>query len=127
MLCLASLRLRRAVMGTCPRAPGACGPGLERPLTSGESTALGFAIGIGIVAILPGFFGLVTLYRRKAAPSPPTPPVRQIAPVGAKKPVESASATPPAEPATVAEAAPAPISPPQTASEPETEPVVATD
>lgn len=126
MLSILALPLRLAVIGTCPPAPAACGPGLERPLTSGESTALGFAIGIGIVAILTGFFGLVTLYRRKAAPPPPTPPVRQIAPVGAKKPVESAAATPPAEPATVAEAAPAPISPPQTASEPETDPELAT-
>jgi len=125
ILSILALPLRLAVIGTCPPAPAACGPGLERPLTAGESAALGFAIGIGIVAILTGFFGLVTLYRRKAAPPPATPPVRQIAPVGAKKAVESASATPPAEPAIVTEAAPASVSAPQPESEPETEPELA--
>ena len=123
ILSILALPLRLAVIGTCPPAPAACGPGLERPLTAGESTALGFAIGIGIVAILTGFFGLVTLYRRKAAAPPPTtPPVRQIAPVGARKPVESPSPTPIAEPAIAAEVAPAPESPAKPESEPETEP-----
>jgi hypothetical protein len=119
LLAMLALPLRLAVIGTCPPAPAACGPGLERPLTAGESTALGFAIGIGIVAILTGFFGLVTLYRRQAAvaPPPPTPPTRQIAPVGSKKPAESVSAAPVAEPAAVAE--PVLVSPPEPEPEPE--------
>ena len=110
ILAILALPLRLAVIGTCPPAPAACGSGLERPLTAGESNALGFAIGIGIVAILTGFFGLVTLYRRQAAasPAPPTPPTRQIAPVGMKKPAESVSAAPVAEPAVAAAPAPAP-------------------
>src|SRR5216684_5279833 len=122
ILSILALPLRLAVLGTCPPAPAACGPGLERPLTAGESAALGFAIGIGIVAILTGFFGLVTLYRCKAAPAPPTPPVRQIAAVGAKKPVGSAPATAVAEPTSTAEAAPAPTAPPKPEPEPELKP-----
>lgn len=119
ILAILALPLRLAVIGTCPPAPAACGPGFERPLTAGESNALGFAIGIGIVAILTGFFGLVTLYRRQAAasPAPPTPPTRQIAPVGMKKPAESASAALIAEP--VVAAAPAPAPEPEPEPEPE--------
>jgi hypothetical protein len=116
MLAILAVPLRLAVLGTCPPEPAACGPGLERPLTGGESTALGLAIGIGIVAILTGFFGLVTLYRGQAAASAPfTPPTRQIAPVGARKPAESVSAAPVAEPAVAAE--PAPVSAPKTEPE----------
>jgi hypothetical protein len=82
MLAILTLPLRLAVIGTCPPAPAACTSGLERPMTSGESTALGLTIGLGIVAILTGFFALVSLYRRVApAPPVPTPPTRRIAPV----------------------------------------------
>ncbi len=120
LLAILALPLRLAVIGTCLPAPAACAPGLERPLTSGESTALGFAIGIGIVAILTGFFGLVTLYRRQGAASlPPIPPVRQIAPVGTRKPAESTSAAPDAEPAVAAAPRPEPGPPPE--PEPEAE------
>jgi hypothetical protein len=109
ILAILAVPLRLAVLGTCSPEPAPCGVGLERPLTAGESTALGFAIGIGIVAILTGFFGLVTLYRRQAAAvAPSTPPTRQIAPVGTKKPAEPTSAAPVTEPAIVAEPAPAP-------------------
>jgi hypothetical protein len=120
VLAILALPLRLAVIGTCLPAPAACAPGLERPLTSGESTALGFAIGIGIVAILTGFFGLVTLYRRQAATYlPPVPPVRQIAPVGTKKSTESSAAAPAAEPAAAATSQPAAAPAPE--PEPESE------
>ena len=120
ILAMIAVPLRLAVLGTCLPDPAPCGPGLERPLTAGESTALGFAIGIGIVAILTGFFGLVTLYRRQAAASrPPIPPVRQIAPVGAKKPAESTSVAAVAEPAAAATSQPAAAPAPE--PEPEAE------
>jgi len=122
VLAILALPLRLAVIGTCLPAPAACAPGLERPLTSGESTALGFAIGIGIVAILTGFFGLVTLYRRPTAASlPPVPPVRQIAPVGTKKSTESSAAAPAAEPAAAATSQPAAAPAPEPEPEPEPE------
>ena len=96
ILAMLAVPLRLAVIGQCPPAPVPCGIGLERPMTGGETTALGFAVGMGIVAILTGFFGLVTLYRRAQAPTPNTPPVRSIAPVGTTPP---AGATPPPPPA----------------------------
>jgi len=114
ILAMLAVPLRLAVLGICSPEPAPCGAGLERPLTSGESTALGFAIGIGIVAILTGFFGLVTLYRRQAAPPPSTAPTRRIAPVGDR-----------AAPATAVVAAPPQTSPPPSppAPEPVPEPV----
>jgi MFS family permease len=101
--------LRIAMLGACPAESGPCLPGLERPITTEESTALGVVIGIGIVAVLTGFFGLRTLYhryRRQAIP-PPTPPVRRIAPVATKAATEAApgpAAAPAAKPEAVPEA-----------------------
>jgi len=94
MLAVLTLPLRLAVIGTCPPAPAACTSGLERPMTSGESTALGLTVGLGIVAILTGFFALVTLYRRRLAPppAPTTPPARRIAPVTARTSTETVAA-----------------------------------
>jgi hypothetical protein len=114
ILAMLAVPLRLAVLGTCPPAPAACGSGLERPLTSGENNALGFAVGIGIVAILTGFFGLVTLYRRQSAPAPSAPPTRRIAPVGEKAPVAAVAVTP--EPV----AAPSPKPEPMPEAEPAT-------
>jgi hypothetical protein len=91
--------LRIAMLGACPADSGPCLPGLEKPITSEESTALGFVIGIGIVAILTGFFGLRTLYhryRRHEAIPPATPPVRRIAPVATKTSAETAPVASPA-------------------------------
>lgn len=124
ILALLAVPLRLAVIGTCPPEPARCTIGFESPLTSGESTGLGFAIGMGIVAVLTGFFGLVTLYRRSAATrtvgSAASPSVRRIAPVGSSaaartqdKPVE------PATPAVEAAAAPEPAAPEPAAAAPE--------
>jgi hypothetical protein len=101
-LAMLTLPLRLAVSGTCQPAPAACGPGLERPLTSGESGALGLAIALGIAAIMAGYFGLAMLRGREVRPLPrpapetrrtPTVPTRRIPPVVAKPqaPIESAA------------------------------------
>lgn len=100
MLQLVSLPLRLTLVGTCPPSPAQCLPGLERPVTEGEQTGLGFGVGMGIVAIFVGYFGLFNLLRRPpekaafAAPSGTAPPVRTIppiqdAPVEEPKPAES--------------------------------------
>jgi hypothetical protein len=114
ILALLAVPLRLAVTGECPAAPAACTSGLERPLTEAESAGLGLAIGIGIVAILTGFFGLVVLYQHRVDAGPPpaqpaTPPVRRIPPVGATPPTQGASAPAPgsaAVPAALAELEP---------------------
>jgi hypothetical protein len=108
ILAMVAVPLRLAVLGTCPPAPAQCAAGLERPLTGAENTTLGFAVGIGVVAILTGFFGLVTLYRRLATPRASAPPARRIAPVSEKAPVAATAVTP------------APATAPQ--SEPEVQP-----
>jgi hypothetical protein len=91
--------LRIAMLGACPADSGPCLPGFERPITTEESAALGVVIGIGIVAVLTGFFGLRTLshrYRRQAIQPAAAPPVRRIAPVASKPPAEAAPAPAPA-------------------------------
>jgi hypothetical protein len=94
LLSLLALPLRLAVLGMCA-GPGPCAIGLEPPITSSETTALGFAITIGIVSILTGFFGLRTQYHRhrmrRQAAAPSSPPARRIPPVGAKAPAEVGS------------------------------------
>ena len=106
ILAVLTLPLRLAVIGTCPPDPAICPSGLERPMTSGESTALGLTVGLGIVAILTGFFALVTLYRRLApSPTAPTPPARRIAPVTAR------TSTPTVAAETAASAATTPVQP----------------
>jgi len=115
MLAILTLPLRLAVIGTCPPVPAACTSGLERPMTSGESTALGLTIGLGIVAILTGFFALVSLYRRVAPPPPASiPPVRRIAPVTQRTSTETVApetAAPPLAPPAEAEPETAPETP----------------
>jgi hypothetical protein len=106
--------LRLAVIGTCPPAPAQCALGLERPLTGAEDTALAFAIGMGIVAILTGFFALVMLYRRHSVVPPAAPPVRHMDPVATGAPPESDA---PAAPASKLDVAPESV-----AAEPKPEP-----
>jgi hypothetical protein len=103
ILSLIAVPLRLAVVGTCPPEQARCALGLERPLTGEETTALGFAVGMGIVGILTGFFALVMLYRGlKASVLPSAPPARRIAPVGD---------APPQAPAAQPVAAPEPVAP----------------
>lgn len=87
MLQLVSLPLRLTLMGTCPAAPAHCSPGLERPIAEGEQTGIWFGVGMGLVAIFVGYFGLFNLFRRPvaknapAAPAETSPPVRKIPPI----------------------------------------------
>ncbi|MDQ2923151.1 MAG: hypothetical protein M3Q90_02535 [Candidatus Dormibacteraeota bacterium] len=91
--------MRIAVLGTCPSESGPCPIGLERPVTSAESTAIGFVIGIGLVAILTAFFGLRTLYHRhrKQVIPPAAPPVRRIAPLATRPQAETTAAPAPVD------------------------------
>jgi hypothetical protein len=114
ILALVAVPLRLAVIGTCPPAPAQCALGLERPLTGAEDTALAFAIGMGIVAILTGFFALVMLYRRHSVVPRPAPPVRQMDAVVTGAPPEF---DPPAAPESKLDVAPESL-----AAEPKPEP-----
>jgi len=76
--------LQLSVLGTCPPLPAECGLGYTRPLTAAESSGLAYAMGLGMLAVLIGFAGLLRIYRRqRAQPLPPSPPVRRIAPMAA--------------------------------------------
>ena len=68
MLALFAVPLRLAVVGTCPPAPAQCLAGMEKPLTEGEQTGLWFAVGMGIVAIIVGYFGLYNVIRAARRP-----------------------------------------------------------
>jgi hypothetical protein len=114
ILALVAVPLRLAVIGTCPPGQVGCALGLERPLTEAEDTALAFAIGMGIVAILTGFFALVMLYRRDSVVRAPAPPVRRMDPVATSAPAESGT---PAAPVSKLDVAPR-----SDAAEPEPEP-----
>lgn len=107
ILSMLALPLRLAVLGTCP-GPAACGLGLERPMTAAETSALGFSIGMGIIAILTGFFGLRVLYHRdrarRQAETSTTPPARRIPPVATKSDSETAPSPAPAPAAKPVEA-----------------------
>lgn len=91
ILYMVAVPLRLAVVGTCPPDPASCLLGYERPLTGGESTSLGFAAGMGIVAVLTGFFGLTMLYHHHPVVPPDTPPARRIAPVAKNSTTEAAT------------------------------------
>jgi hypothetical protein len=96
LLSMFSLPVRLAVLGTCPAPPAICTTGLPKPLTDGENTGMGVAAALGILALLLGFYGLVTIYR-KTAIAPFTPPVRTMPPVAAPPPTPAAETPPPAD------------------------------
>ncbi|HEY2942060.1 MAG TPA: hypothetical protein VGN09_06475 [Vicinamibacteria bacterium] len=114
VLTMFALPLMLAVLGTCPPPPTPCTGGLERSLTVGENTGIGFAAAFGLAALFVGFFGLVVVYRRTAA-RPAAPPVRSIPPVDSTRP-----AAPVVEPAPAAEngADPAATAEPSASAEP---------
>jgi hypothetical protein len=94
LLALVSVPLRVAVIGTCPPSPALCATGLEQPLTAAENAGIGFAAGFGIVALLMGYFGLTTLYRRLNAGLPPKPWGSRILPFSATRTPELAPSPP---------------------------------
>jgi hypothetical protein len=85
LLSIFSLPVRLAALGSCPIAPAPCTTGLPRALSDGENNGLGSAAAFGIIGLLVGFFGLVTLYRRPVV-STFTPPVRTIPPIAHTSP-----------------------------------------
>ena len=85
LMSMVSLPVRLAALGSCPLAPEPCTSGLPRVLSEGENNGLGAAAGLAIVSLFIAFFGLVTIYRRRA-PAAFTPPVRKIAPMPAAAP-----------------------------------------
>ena len=111
--------LRITMLGACAAAP--CLPGLETPITTEESSALGVVVGIGIVVVLTGFFGLRTLYHRHRLQviRSGAPPVRRIAPVATKSPAETAPAASPAPAAESSEGSVAAVT--EAPAEPETQ------
>ena len=86
LLSMFSLPVRLAVLGTCQAPPAPCTTGLPRPLTNGENTGMGVAATLGILGIMLGFYGLVTVYRRQAVAAP-APPERKIPPVASPAPI----------------------------------------
>ena len=91
LLSMFSLPVRLAALGSCAAPPAPCPSGLPRPLTDGENTGMGAATAFGIVAILLGFYGLATLFRRPS-PESVAPPVRKIPPMSPAQPVPVAAA-----------------------------------
>lgn len=100
LLAMFSVPLQLAALGSCAAPPAPCAGGLQRPLTVGENTGMGFASGFAIAALFVGFFGLMVVFRRTTA-APPVPPVRKIAPVA--PPVAKPAPAPPPAPEAKAE------------------------
>ena len=86
LLLVLAIPLRIAVEGSCPPAPQRCIAGQELQLSSVETLGLSIAVGFGALALLTGFFGLLTLYRRgrTATQGPSVWPKQE--PAGWKKP-----------------------------------------
>ena len=94
LMSMFSLPVRLAALGSCPVAPDPCTSGLPRVLSDGENNGMGAAAAFGIVSLFVGFFGLATVYRRRA-PAPFTPPVRKIPPMPAAPATPDGHANPP--------------------------------
>ena len=113
ILFLVAVPLRLALIGTCLPEPSPCTMGVERPLTDGESTGIAFGLACGLVAILFGFYGLATLFRRARPATPATPPTRRIAPVASPT---AGSTAPEPEPVAPAPAPAESVPPPPAAT-----------
>jgi hypothetical protein len=115
MLSLIAVPLRLAVVGTCPVPPTPCPTGFERPFTTGEASGLAIGIGMGTLAILVGFFGLLMLYRIR-------PQSVWSAPTRVEKPSAPAATEPDSKPVAVSPPAavdvPVAIAEPAAVSEP---------
>ena len=102
IVAMLAVPLRLAVIGTCPTGLARCPAGLQQPMTDAENTGFAFAIGMGVVAIFVGFFGLIVLFRAtrkvRSTGESTAPPVRRIPPVQSKPAVAPESAAPAAAP-----------------------------
>jgi hypothetical protein len=79
MLGMFAVLVQMSVLTTCPPGPTSCGLGYTRPLTSAETSGIGYAMGMGTVALVLGFAGLRSVYRRRSPqPTAFTAPVRRI-------------------------------------------------
>lgn len=86
LLSMFALPVRLAALGSCPVPPHPCTTGLPRALSDGENNGMGSAAAFGIIAVMVGFFGLATIYRR-TSPKTYTPLERKIPPMPPAKPV----------------------------------------
>jgi hypothetical protein len=118
ILSMLSVPLRLAVVGTCPATLTHCPIGYEQPLTGGETTGLAFGTGIGIVALFTGFFGLLTLFRRKPSALSTPPPARRVEPPPGPQPEAQPSTETAPEPAAPEPAPEAAVHKPETAAAP---------
>ena len=64
MLGMFAVLVQLTVLTTCPPGTAACGLGFTRPLTPAETTGIGYAMGMGTVALVAGFVGLRAVYRQ---------------------------------------------------------------
>ena len=102
VLGMVGLLLQMTVLSPCPPAPAPCQVGFVRPMTSGESSGLNAALVLGLLAVMFGFTGMLSNYRRHRTPVQAAPPVRRLPPQPA------APSNPPAPAASAPEAADAP-------------------
>jgi hypothetical protein len=89
ILLMLSVPIRLAVVGTCPPSPATCLPGAEVAMTNGESNGFAIATFCGVLGVFIGFYGLLMLYRRRAALAKEAP---QVWP--AQPPAQPAGETP---------------------------------
>jgi hypothetical protein len=97
ILLMLSVPIRLAVVGTCPPSPAQCLPGAEVAMTDGESNGFAIATFCGVLGIFVGFYGLLMLYRRRAALAKETPqvwPAQPPAKPAAEPPVEAVATKP---------------------------------
>jgi hypothetical protein len=92
ILLMLSVPIRLAVVGTCPPSPATCLPGAEVAMTNGESNGFAIATFSGVLGVFIGFYGLLMLYRRRAALAKEAPqiwPAQPPAKPAAETPVEA--------------------------------------
>jgi len=113
ILLMLSVPIRLAVVGTCPPSPAQCPPGAEVAMTDGESNGFGIATFCGVLGVFIGFYGLLMLYRHRAALAKEAPqiwPAQPPAKPAVETPVEAVAEVKP-EPDDEPKELPAPLEP----------------
>ena len=113
ILLMLSVPIRLAVVGTCPPSPAQCPPGAEVAMTDGESNGFAIATFCGVLGVFIGFYGLLMLYRRRAALAKEAPQVWPAQPPATRAPetpVEAVAEVKP-EPDDEPKELPAPLEP----------------